>query len=338
MCGGLECRSFDQSLLDLLHEMSSFPPPSAPSAIFLFILYAISLSSSLLVIVTLLFFYGINTISSKLTFYLNLSVTLWTFTKLPYLLVEIPHGCQVSGIFHWYCTFQMLIITFTIVDALNIKMLLSSPAELEQGNPDDQRPNLNPSSSSSSSEMYQLQYSKIFAIFFLPIFPVIYPTVTDAFGSVFEWCGLDRTNGPGQSSRVIFLLALFFLQFGVILKFIFLCLNLRRLPKESYDDVFGKLLRGPGAYAATLVTFTFLEDLITLWQYSSQDLSNEVRYTLEYVVVVLEGLFGITLALIFFFLEGKDIQVCCHALLLSPPHPPPPPSVIRGPLQGSGRV
>jgi hypothetical protein len=235
---------------------------------------------------------------------------IWTFTKLPYLLAGVPHGCQVSGIFHWYCTFQMLIITFCIVDALHIKMLVSLP-ELEEGS------HPRPDPTSTTSEMYQLQYSKIFAIFCFPIFPVIYPTVTDAFGSIFEWCGLDPSTGPGQSSRIIFLIALFIVQFFIILKFIFLCLSFKRLPKESYDDVLSKLLRGPGAYAATLMTFTFLEDLITLWQYSSQDLSNEVRYTLEYVIVVLEGLFGITLALIFFLLEGKDIQVrhLLHAFL-----------------------
>lgn len=283
-------------------DTDSYPSPSAPSSIFLFILYSISLMSSFIVIANL-GYHGINTISSQLPFYLNISVFIWTLTKFPYLFIDIPHGCQVSGIIHWYCTFQMLIITYSIVDALNIKMLLASTSEInEEG--------------TSSSQSYQLQFKKILAIFLIPIFPVIYPAVTHSFGSLYEWCGLDRETARGQTSRIIFLSALFFLQFGVVFKFIYLCKNLKQLPKDSYEDVLKKLFRGPGSYAATLISFIFLEDIITAWQYSSRHLSYEIRYTLEYIIVLGEGLFGITLALIYFLLEANDIHVSILSLTI----------------------
>lgn len=280
--------------------MSDYPSINSISSIFLFILYSLSLFISLSVIFSINS-NGINTISSKLTLYLNISVFIWIFTKLPYILINIKFGCLFSGILHWYCTFQMLILTYTIVDALNIRMLSQQ---------EDDNMNIH------SSKLYQIKYTKLLFIFITPILPIIYPISTNSFGSVYEWCGLDRESNPGKFSRYVFLIISFILQIGVIIKFIFLCLKFKTLPKESYDDMLTKLIRGPGAYATVLVSFTFLEDILIFWQHILTADQDNVSYSVEYSLVVIQGFFGISYGLIYFLLEGKDIQVILFYLFV----------------------
>jgi hypothetical protein len=268
------------------------PNAASPAIVFVFILFLSGIIGTILVVSSILR-YGAKTMASKLTLYLNLSAAVWMITKIPYLLSTFKIGCPIGGAIHWYCQFNLLILTYYIADALHIRML-------------------NENESISNRTNYLITWKTLISIFAIPILPVIYPISTHSFVSIYMWCGLSREDTTGVLSRTIFILTSSILQMAILIKFIRMCQRLRTLPAQSYADMLKRLCRGPGAYAAVLLIFTLLEDVvifgITTTSFSSSD-SNKHSFWSEYTLLVLQGCYVISYGIVYFFFAWQDLWV-----------------------------
>jgi hypothetical protein len=185
-----------------------------------------------------------QTSSSRLILLLNLSISLGTFSKFPFLYSGL--ACEFSGFVVNYCACQILIITYYQLNARNITHLISNT---EIDNPAD----------------CQLSTKSLLIIALVPIIFGTFPITLFQYHRHGPWCELHASSA--SSSSVVLLtgyVLLWILELSLLYELFKLIRKIWKVPSDIFYLTIRRFLLGPALCATYTLAIFFCLDLVTI--------------------------------------------------------------------------
>ena len=128
---------------------------------------------------------------AELTTVINLAMTIWTVSSLPFMYHR-SHLCAVVGFFLWYSLIQLVMAASLMMHgAKEYIMAIHST----QGAGED------------SGTRLTLNYASRIILYVVPVIPPLFPLLTSSYGSMYCWCTIDMNAKWGDESFFVLVAA-----------------------------------------------------------------------------------------------------------------------------------
>jgi hypothetical protein len=263
------------------------PNISSPASIGLFIIFAVSILLTSVVII-LLIWNRSKTASSRLVLLMNISMAAWTICKLPFTYSGI--SCQIAGFIVNYSVYQILLITYYLLTSTNIASLISN-SEIQK-----------------TSEC-RLDTKSSLIIHLVPLVLAAFPFATSSYISSNGWCILEHESRPGAAVLFLSFTCIWGCQLIVLYQLYLVLKKIWDYPSDVFYETIHRVVFGPALYATYTTIIFICVDVVILYAVIEHPQSNSKGdYFLEYTYAILQYALGMGYAAIYFF-EKDNLQV-----------------------------